>query len=923
VIDNVVGVGNTARATAHTSKDWRIQIGPEFNANHDRRATARTFDFNNRISSEQTGLVQHSGDALGTLSTVDGVTGIQRFTYDGNGQKQTSTDPLGRVTTYGYNSRNRLETTTEPKRASQPANPVTRFVYDVAGNKLSVTFPDNNTQQWDLYDPFGQARKFTDERHNVTDLVYTLGPMKKLQTVTTYRQRDSPLGGTEAQLTSFEYDAMGRPKKTIFPDTSIEETTYQLGQIWKYQTRRGQTKVIDQYDARGRELHHYWLKPDGITPDGTTPAVTSVWDDAGRLTNISNVFSTIDYTYNDVGQVINEGSTVAGSGTGGNAVRRQVIYWRYPNDEVAQITYPNGAVVTRGYTARGQLAGVGWSGGSTSFAYLPDGKVNYQAWTNGVTTTYGYDGRGMISSVLHRNVPMNQDLAYREYWRNDRDQILAWKRGTVMYPNVMENGRGDRFAYDEEGQLTSASYRALNPAGAASGAMRTDVFEYDKMGNRMGTHNIASRGSTNFARDNNGLNQYSSWTPSAINYDDDMGGGWGSPGHANGVTMQEGWITASFNALNQPMAMWCSTYGSSFLWFGYDPLGRCVKRWMGSATGYAPNSNPATFYYYDGQDMIQEGSSAINAARIYVHGAVVDQIVASQVSSGEWRYHHYDGQGNCILLTDTSGAIREQYDYDAFGMPYVYNAGGNTLGAAAQWGNRFLFTGREWLSDLRIYDYRARQYQPELGRFLQPDPKEFAAGDYNLYRYCHNDPVNKSDPTGLLSFTGTVEKQTLAPVLGSHILAWVTIASIPISFTTSGNHMDSNAAHHVVDAASPFLAGLKGHTIATGKVTEIKSGGAKMLNANLNIDYWTKATRYDALEKEHTWGVEGGGDMTKGILEKGGVWDRFKKEWSGGIADFFAKGRLQSSLDSAISDAKREQGGTWDNNNGGSHRVSW
>ena len=54
----------------------------------------------------------------------------------------------------------------------------------------------------------------------------------------------------------------------------------------------------------------------------------------------------------------------------------------------------------------------------------------------------------------------------------------------------------------------------------------------------------------------------------------------------------------------------------------------------------------------------------------------------------------------------------------------------------------------QWLSDLGVYDYRNRLYHPELGRFLQPDPKEFAAGDYNLYRYCHNDPVNKSDPTG-------------------------------------------------------------------------------------------------------------------------------------------------------------------------------
>ena len=64
-------------------------------------------------------------------------------------------------------------------------------------------------------------------------------------------------------------------------------------------------------------------------------------------------------------------------------------------------------------------------------------------------------------------------------------------------------------------------------------------------------------------------------------------------------------------------------------------------------------------------------------------------------------------------------------------------------------GNRFLFIGREWLSDLRLYDYRNLMYQPELGSFLQPDPKPFEAGDFNLYRYCHNDPVNKSDPTGL------------------------------------------------------------------------------------------------------------------------------------------------------------------------------
>ncbi|MDQ2948771.1 MAG: hypothetical protein M3Y27_22995 [Acidobacteriota bacterium] len=54
------------------------------------------------------------------------------------------------------------------------------------------------------------------------------------------------------------------------------------------------------------------------------------------------------------------------------------------------------------------------------------------------------------------------------------------------------------------------------------------------------------------------------------------------------------------------------------------------------------------------------------------------------------------------------------------------------------YGNRFLFQGREWLADLQLYDFRHRLYHPELGRFIQPDPKEFAAGDYNLYRFCHN-----------------------------------------------------------------------------------------------------------------------------------------------------------------------------------------
>jgi len=40
-------------------------------------------------------------------------------------------------------------------------------------------------------------------------------------------------------------------------------------------------------------------------------------------------------------------------------------------------------------------------------------------------------------------------------------------------------------------------------------------------------------------------------------------------------------------------------------------------------------------------------------------------------------------------------------------------------------------------------------YDPYIGRFMQQDPDGFSAGDINLYRYVHNDPLNATDPSGL------------------------------------------------------------------------------------------------------------------------------------------------------------------------------
>jgi RHS repeat-associated protein len=64
-------------------------------------------------------------------------------------------------------------------------------------------------------------------------------------------------------------------------------------------------------------------------------------------------------------------------------------------------------------------------------------------------------------------------------------------------------------------------------------------------------------------------------------------------------------------------------------------------------------------------------------------------------------------------------------------------------------GNRFLFAGAILLPEASLYDMRNRVYFPRWGRFLQTDPIGFQGDASNLYRYCGNDPVDKSDPEGL------------------------------------------------------------------------------------------------------------------------------------------------------------------------------
>jgi RHS repeat-associated protein len=106
---------------------------------------------------------------------------------------------------------------------------------------------------------------------------------------------------------------------------------------------------------------------------------------------------------------------------------------------------------------------------------------------------------------------------------------------------------------------------------------------------------------------------------------------------------------------------------------------------------------------------------------------------------GQTYFYTMDGLGSVRDLTSAAETIVEQYQYDSFG----------NLTAPPTTGNPYTYTSREYDSETGFYFYRARYYDPKVGRFISEDPIGFEGGDVNFYAYVKNDPINYTDPSGL------------------------------------------------------------------------------------------------------------------------------------------------------------------------------
>jgi RHS repeat-associated protein len=641
------------------------------------------------------GMLLDATDGLGTklvynlepgsnmvLSTVDALNRETDFTRDASGNI-TSTTSLAGTPDAVQTSYTYDPVFNRVTSFKDPLGNITKLTYDASGNLASVTDPLGH-KITNTYNTAGQLTKFTDALGNTTQYAYS--------------------GGDLVQIT----DPLGRVANIVVDgDSRPVSLTNALGQKFslQYNAYNQPTQIADSLGRKTLFSYDIVGNLAGIT-DGLGNSRAIAYDAMNRpISRTDSLGAAESAQYDLAGQLVQytdrRGATIVnkydaayrriftGFGLHSDGTFESAMNYSYDaRNRLVQVNDSSFGALNRTYDSLNRLINETTPQGSINYTYDPLGRRTSMTASGQQAVNYSYDNASRLTQITQGSsgVTFNYDADNR--------------RTTLTLPDGITVGYG----YDAASELTSLSY-------SSGGNVLGDLsYTYDAAGRVTATGGSFARTNVPAAltgisyNPNNALTHIGGMTPT---YD------------ANGNLLNDGVNNYQWNARNQL----ASINGTVTANFKYDPFGRRVEKTVSGAP---------TGYLYDGLNIIQELASGTPKVKLLT-GLGVDQIFARTDSTGVSSL--LPGTVNSTLaLADASGTIQTNYTYDPFGS--------TTADTNAP--NVYQYTGRE-NDGTGLYYYRARYYNPKLGRFISEDP----LGGANSYLYAGNNPVSFDDPLGL------------------------------------------------------------------------------------------------------------------------------------------------------------------------------
>jgi RHS repeat-associated protein len=370
-----------------------------------------------------------------------------KYSYDGNGNLRSVTDPVGNVTTNTYNADGTLASTSDAD-----AHPPTLFQnYDANGLPRTITDPLGNKTTL-TYDAAGRITAVQDPAH-------------------------SSFGQDATSEDQYVYDAFGREARESTPKSTSSEPGTLVWTDYSYDANDNVTAVTNP---------HYGTQTD---PTGA-PTTTYTYDPMDRLTQIATpdpsdnpdpAGARTQNTYDAAGRLIKQVAPLGlVAGAVGNsytttfdydALDRLLTTTHYPADGSTA-----GARITHQcYDLAGDLRSATLPRGAATFTGCPAATTPYVVSSNPFTWTYAYDA---AHNLLSQSDPLHHT------------QSVTYDANGNVKTSTDENGTTTTYSYDQRDLLTQTT----QPFDTGVSPARNVVakYEYDGVGNL--TRQISPRG---------------------------------------------------------------------------------------------------------------------------------------------------------------------------------------------------------------------------------------------------------------------------------------------------------------------------------------------------------------------------------------------------------------------------------------------